>query len=71
MSAKEFKQSTNVYPPTQKESVLVFKEAGEVGRPYETLGTIFAEGSSGWNKHEHDLVDTCLSACFSTTLWVG
>lgn len=57
VSAKEFKQSTNVYPPTSKESVLVFKDAGEVGRPYETIGTVYAEGSSGWSKNEGDLVD--------------
>jgi len=57
VSAKEFKQTTNVYPPTPKQSVLVFTDAAEVRRPYETIGTIYAEGSSGWDKKEHDLVD--------------
>jgi hypothetical protein len=57
VSAKEFRQSANVYPPTLKDSILVFTDAAEVSRPYETIGTIYAEGSSGWDKKEHDLVD--------------
>jgi len=57
VSAKAFKQTTQVYLPTQKDAVLVFTDAAEVGRPYEILGTIYSEGSSGWGKNEHDLVD--------------
>ena len=35
----------------------MFKDAAEVGRSYETIGTVYAEGSSGWSKNEGDLVD--------------
>jgi hypothetical protein len=57
VSAKEFRQTTNNYPPTQKDNILVFTDPAAVGRPYETIATIYSEGSSGWEKKEHDLVD--------------
>jgi hypothetical protein len=57
VSAREFRQTTSTYPPTQKDNILVFTDPAAVGRPYETIATIYSEGSSGWDKKEHDLVD--------------
>lgn len=44
-------------PIDAKDNILVFTDPAAVGRPYETIATIYSEGSSGWDKKEHDLVD--------------
>ena len=56
VSAKVFPTgSGQTYPPTKAESVLVFFDASEVGRPYEVIAEIMTEGSSGWGKNDSSL----------------
>lgn len=56
VSAKTFPTGSGMsYPPTTKESILVFFSAEDVRRPYEVVAEIMTEGSSGWGKKDSDL----------------
>lgn len=57
VSAKVFPSgSGRLYRSTVPSSVLVFFAAEDVGRPYEVIGQIMTEGSSGWGRKDSDLV---------------
>jgi hypothetical protein len=57
VSAKMFRTGTGeVYAPTKPEMVLVFFAADDVKRPFEVIGEILAEGSSGWGANDASLV---------------
>jgi hypothetical protein len=44
------------YPPTRPDSVLVFFNAEDVKRPFEVIGEVLAEGSSGWGVNDSSVV---------------
>lgn len=57
VSAQTFRSGTgNVYPPTMRDSVLVFYSPEEVNRPYEVIGEITTAGSTGWGHNQGDLL---------------
>ena len=57
VSVKMFRTGTGtVYAPTKPEMVLVFFTAEDVKRPFEVIGEIMAEGSSGWGAKDSSLV---------------
>jgi len=57
VSAKVFRTGTGtVYPPTRPDTVLVFFSAEDVKRPFEVIGEIMTEGSSGWGAKDSSLV---------------
>src|SRR5260221_6431045 len=57
VTANVYRSGTGaVYRPTKKDAVLVFFGAEEVKRPYEVIGEILAEGSSGWGANDSSLV---------------
>src|SRR5687767_5275897 len=57
VSAKTFRSgSAQVYLPTNPVNVLVFYAVEDVKRPYEVIGEIMTEGSSGFDKNEGDLI---------------
>ena len=57
VSVKMFRTGAGtVYAPTRPEMVLVFFSAEDVKRPFEVIGEIMAEGSSGWGAKDSSLV---------------
>jgi hypothetical protein len=57
VSAKTFRTGSGVvYAPTKPDTVLVFFSADDVKRPFEVIGEIMAEGSSGWGATDSALV---------------
>jgi hypothetical protein len=57
VSAKVFRTGTGaVYPATRPDAVLVFFSAEDVKRPFEVIGEIMTEGSSGWGAKDSSLV---------------
>lgn len=58
VSVKMFRTGAGtVYQPTTPASVLVFFTADDVHRPFEIIGEILAEGSSGWGAKDSSLVE--------------
>jgi hypothetical protein len=63
VSVKAFRTGTGVaYPPTRPDAVLVFFSAEDVNRPFEVIGEILAEGSSGWGANDGSLVSKAQQA---------
>lgn len=58
VSVKMFRTGEGVaYPPTAPAKVLVFFSAEDVKRPYDVIGEILAEGSSGWGANDSSLIE--------------
>ena len=57
VSAHVFRTGRGVtYPPTRPDAILVFFSADDVKRPFEVIGEILAEGSSGWGVSDGTVV---------------
>ena len=57
VSSRVFPSSINTYPPVPPARVLVFFDDADITVPYEVLGEILVEGSSGWGRGQDDLVE--------------
>ena len=56
VTARVFPSSINTYPPVPVERVLVFFDDADITVPYEVLGEILLEGSSGLGQGQGALV---------------
>jgi hypothetical protein len=56
VTARVFPSSINTYPPVPTERVLVFFDDADITVPYEVLGEILLEGSSGVGQGQAALV---------------
>jgi hypothetical protein len=55
-SVETFKASPAQYAPVKQSEVLVYFDQEAIRYPYEVIGELLAEGSSGWGVDQNDLV---------------